>query len=304
MTLEQAIEELGDTNKRLSATQLAQLSHLERDDQRLLAELWPDLEVNRRYRILAELAELAEDNIDLNFDAVFKTGLEDEEPSVRAAALRGLTEYEGRDLIATLAELVRNDVERDVRREAAIALGRYAVAAELGYLRQSDVDAVTGALTDGAEDTDEDEEVRARAIEALGAVTSEETENLIESIYQEDSLGLKIGAVDAMGRSCNEAWLPLVLREMQNPAPEMRHAAAFAAGEIGNESAVQPLKRVAVEDPDAEVRLTAVQALGEIGGQLAKVALKSVLYEGDEDLHEAIGEAIEQIDLTESLFIP
>ena len=55
------------------------------------------------------------------------------------------------------------------------------------------------------------------SIEALGAISGEEIENLIESIYQRRQPGAEVGAVDAMGRSCNELWLPIVLREMREP---------------------------------------------------------------------------------------
>jgi HEAT repeat protein len=158
---------------------------------------------------------------------------------------------------------------------------------------------VREVLFESAEDLEEDEEVRARAIEALGALSGEETENLIESIYEEDSMWLKIGAIDAMGRSCNLMWIPLILREMENPAPEMRHAAAFAAGEIGEQETVDQLKRMAVMDPDREVQLAAVHALGEIGGMQAKVALKAILFEGEEILEEAVQEAMSEIEFNE-----
>jgi HEAT repeat protein len=107
-----------------------------------------------------------------------------------------------------------------------------------------------------------------------------------------------------MGRSCNETWLPTVLKEMESRVPEMRHAAAFAAGEIGDEQAVQSLKRLAIVDPDHQVQLAAVHALGEIGGPLARVALKSVLYEGDDDLREAIQEAMNDIAFNEDPLRP
>jgi HEAT repeat protein len=250
-------------------------------------------------QIISELTDLAQDSVDLNFDAIYKLALRDEEALVRAAALSGLQEYEGRDLIPVLGDLLRNDADAVVRREAAVALGRYALAAELDQLRVEDAAAVREVLMESAEDLEEDDRVRARAIEALGAMSGEETENLIESIYQEDSLWLKVGAVDAMGRSCNESWLRLVMREMENRAPEMRHAAAFAAGEIGDEVAVDQLKRMAVLDPDREVQLAAVHALGEIGGNQAKVALKAVLFEGDEALEEAVQEAMSEIEFNE-----
>jgi HEAT repeat protein len=295
MAFDSDLADLADTTKRLSSTQLTSLSDLEPEDAAELASAWDEIETNRRFNIVTELAELAQDNVELNFDAVYKVALGDEEAAVRGAALRGLFEYEGRDLIPVLADVLRQDPDAGVRRESAVALGRYALAAELEQLPQSDGAAVREVLIESAEDLEEDERVRARAIEALGAMSGEETENLIESVYDEDSLWLKVGAVDAMGRSCNPSWLPLVMREMESRAPEMRHAAAYAAGEIGEEEAVQQLKRMAVEEPDKDVQLVAVRAIGEIGGDQAKVALKAILYEGDDSLQEAVEEAMSEI---------
>ena len=299
MSFESDLADLSDTSKRLSATQLVNFSELDSIEVAHFEEAWPEIDAGRRVNVLDELAELAADNVDLNFDAIYKLALRDEEALVRTAALRGLYEYERRDLIPVLADLLRKDPDSTVRREAAAALGRYALAAELDQLRVEDAEAVREVLMESVEDLDEDDRVRGRAIEALGAFSGEETENLIESIYDEASLWLKVGAVDAMGRSCNETWLPLILRETENRAPEMRHAAAFAAGEIGDEAAVEQLKRMAVMDPDKEVQLAAVHALGEIGGQRAKVALKAILYEGDDGLEEAVQEAMTEIEFNE-----
>jgi HEAT repeat protein len=304
MAFDSDLADLADTTKRLSSTQLASLSDLDPEGAAELAPAWGEIETNRRFNIVTELAELAQDNVELNFDAVYKVALGDEEAAVRGAALRGLFEYEGRDLIPVLADVLRQDPDAGVRRESAVALGRYALAAELEQLPQSDGAAVREVLIESAEDLEEDERVRARAIEALGAMSGEETENLIESVYEEDSLWLKVGAVDAMGRSCNPSWLPLVMREMESRAPEMRHAAAYAAGEIGEEDAVQQLKRMAVDDPDQDVQLVAVRAIGEIGGDQAKVALKAILYEGDDSLREAVEEAMSEITFNDDPLQP
>jgi len=299
VSFESDLADLSDTSKRLAATQLVNFSELDSIEVARFEEAWPEIDAGRRVNVLDELAELAADNVDLNFDAIYKLALRDEEALVRTAALRGLYEYERRDLIPVLADLLRKDPDSTVRREAAAALGRYALAAELDQLRVEDAEAVREVLMESVEDLDEDDRVRGRAIEALGAFSGEETENLIESIYDEASLWLKVGAVDAMGRSCDEAWLPLILREMENRAPEMRHAAAFAAGEIGDEGAINQLKRMAVLDPDREVQMAAIHSLGEIGGSQAKVALKAILFEGAEALEEAVQEAMSEIEFHE-----
>jgi HEAT repeat protein len=299
VSFESDLADLGDLNRRPSATQLVNFSELDAIELSRFAEAWLDIDGSRRYLVVTELTELAADNVDLNFDAIYKIALRDEEPELRVAALRGLYEYEERDLISALADLLRNDPDTAVRREAAIALGRYALSAELDRLTADDAAIVREVLFESAEDLDEDEEVRGRAIEALGAISGEETENLIESIYEEDSIWLKIGAVDAMGRSCNAIWLPLITGEMENPAPEMRQAAAFAAGQIGEVEMVEQLKRMAVMDPDHEVQLAAIHALGEIGGLQAKVALKAILFEGEDILEEAVQEAMAEVEFYE-----
>lgn len=296
MSLESDLQEIGDENHRLSANTLKNLSDLDPAGVRALAEAWPEIDMMRRLNIVREMSDLADDNVELNFDALFKIALADEEPYVRAAAIRGMDEYEGADLIPILVNLLLIDPDAEVRREAAVALGRYALSAELDRLSHADARAVKNALMESAEDLEEDERVRARAIEALGCLSGEDTSNLIESIYEEDSLWLKVGAVDAMGRSCDPVWLSIVLRESEHRAPEMRHAAAFAAGEIADEQAVPQLRRMALMDPDREVQLAAIRSLGAIGGAAARVALQGVLYEGDDTLREACEEAMAEID--------
>ncbi|HXH22155.1 MAG TPA: HEAT repeat domain-containing protein [Dehalococcoidia bacterium] len=297
MAFEDSLRDLADPNKRLGSQQLISFGDLSREESERFAETWSEVEPRRRLRVLSDLTDLAEDNVELNFDAVFKLGLDDEDAEVRAAAIQGLFEYENPDIIPRLAEMLREDPNTEVRLQSAIALGRYALAAEFDRLSERDSQAVRDALTASVEDLEEDEFVRARAIEALGAMSGEDTQNLIESIYEEgDSLPLRIGAVDAMGRSCDEVWLPIVLQELQSPAPQMRHAAAFAAGSIGDEEAVAPLAEMARGDPDQEVQRAAIAALGEIGGQRARVALKNLLFEGDDDLRDDIQVALSTMD--------
>jgi HEAT repeat protein len=297
MAFEDSLRDLADSEKRLTSQQLISFADLSLEEREQFQDAWVEVEPSRRLRVLSDLTDLAEDNVELNFDEVFKLGLNDDESEVRAAALQGLYEYERSDLIPKLAIILREDPDPEVRREAAVSLGRYALAAEFDRLDSGDAAAVKDVLTESVEDIEEDEVVRARAIEALGAMSGEDTRNLIESIYEEgDNIWLRIGAVDAMGRSCDESWLPIVMREMESSAPQMRHAAAFAAGSIGEEEAVEPLMEMAANDPDQDVQKAAIAALGDIGGQRAKVALRNLLYTGDDDLREDIQEALANIE--------
>ena len=304
MSLEECLAQLADPAARLSLRLLTDLSDLDGRQTDLFVGVWTTVDTSRRLRIVLDLTDLAEDNVDLNFETVFKLALRDQEPPVRAAAIRGLFEYDGQDLIPVLIDALRGDPDVDVRVEGAIGLGRFALAAEFDRLLEGDAAAVRQALTAAVEDPEEDETVRARAIEALGALSGEEIQNLIESVYEEASIDLKIGAVDAMGRSRDEHWLPIVLRELMNEAPEMRHAAAFAAGSIGDEEAVKPLADLAMYDPDGEVQLAAIQSLGEIGGPVARLALKNLRDEGDDALCQAVEEALSEMAFTDDPLAP
>jgi HEAT repeat protein len=301
MEPENLLEELADPEVGLTSKLLIALGDLDAEETAQLAAAWPDIDTRRKEQILNALTELLEDNVELNFDQVFKTALQDESGGVRVAALRGLFEYEGRDLIPVLANLLREDEDIEVRREAAMALGRYALAVEMESVTGTDATLVKEALIESVEDLNEDAWVRSRAIEALGAISGDETENLIESVYGEDDLWMRIGAVDAMGRSCDETWLPIIVDEMKNEAPEMRFAAAFAAGLIGAYESITDLAEMTA-DEDQEVRLAAVQALGEIGGPNARVVLTNLLYEGDDNLREAVEEAISALAIDEDPF--
>ncbi len=300
MSFESTLSDISDASKRLSSEQFISISNLDEDETRLFSEPWLGVSSERRLGIVTQIADLAEDNVELNFDTVFELGLSDNEELIRIAAVRGLHENDGLDLMARYIEMLRNDPAVEVRRESAIALGRYALLAALDNLDPHALAEVRDALFESIENLEEDERVRARAIEAAGALGGEETENLIESIYrEEESLWLRVGALDAMGRSAEEVWTPLLIGEMSNLAPEMRHAAAFAAGEIGAVDAIQPLKVLAISDPDREVQMVSIRALGEIAGDHARVALKSILFEGDDDLREAVEEAMARIDFDE-----
>src|SRR3970282_1082175 len=150
MEFMESLAQLKDPSARLSVAGLQQLASLEGEQAAALRSAWPQIEAERRRQAVHLLVELAEDNVALNFDAVFFAALDDEDAAVRADAVRGLWEYEGRDLIAPLLRLLEKDEEPEVRAEAALALGRFVVLSELGSLREEHFRQVEGGLGGGA----------------------------------------------------------------------------------------------------------------------------------------------------------
>src|SRR3972149_6201225 len=138
MEFSEYLAQLKDPSERLSVAGLQQLASLEREEAAALRGAWPQIDAERRRQVIHLLVDLAEDNVDLNFDAAFFAALEDGDAEARADAVRGLWEYEGRDLIPPLLRLLEKDEEPEGRAEAARALGRVVVLSGLGRLRGGD----------------------------------------------------------------------------------------------------------------------------------------------------------------------
>ena len=295
MDFEGYLEELRDTSGRLKAAELARLSALSAEQADLLAAAWPRIDANRRREVVQELLGLAEDNVDFDFDAVFLRGLEDSDAEVRLGSVRGLWEHEGPDLIPTLARLTKKDEDAAVRAESALGLGRFVLLFEEGRLRQRHFREAEAALRDVISNNDEIPEVRARALEAIGAHDEPWVRQAISEAYESGVRRLKVAAVHAMGRSCEPRWLPLLLRELGSEEPELRYEAATALGSAGDESAVSPLV-ARLSDADEEVRDASIAALGEIGGQEARRALTELAQEGPPPAKDAALAALAEID--------
>jgi HEAT repeat protein len=245
-----------------------------------------------------QLAELAEDNVELNFDAVYLLALEDAEAPVRAGAVRGLWEYEGRDLIGRLLELLERDEEPEVRAEAALALGRFVLMAEVGSLAERHIEKVEEGLRRVVEDDLETEEVRARALEAIGPRGAPWVQGAIEEAYESETRRLRVSAVHAMGRSCQTRWLPTLIRELESEDAEMRYEAATALGSLADRRAALRLAPL-LQDGDQEVREAAIAALGQIGGPEAKRLLRELLGDPSPAIVEAAAAAVAEADFAE-----
>jgi HEAT repeat protein len=296
MGLEGYLEELSDASRPLSVSKLANLNQLSPDERAEFEQNWPAIDADRRLQIITDLNDLAEDNAELNFDAVYLASLADNDARIRKAALDGLWEYEERGLIPTLVELMHDDDDEGVRAAAALSLGRFVVLGEFGSLRPADLTTVEDALTDVINDEAEAEEVRARALESIGARSEPWVRDLIEDAFNSESHRMQVSAIHAMGRSCDEEWLPEVIQLLQNDDPEIRYEAATAAGMIGDEAAVPHLAFL-VHDEDAEVQEVVIDALAEIGGPEARAVLKRAVSSGDPLAEEHAREALANMEL-------
>jgi HEAT repeat protein len=298
MSLEDYLKELSDTSKPLVISKLVNLSDLSRKELEVFNRVWSGIEVARRREIVDRLAELAEDNFDLDFDKVFHACLFDVDSEVKIRAIGGLLECEDRSLLDPLINLLMGDLDHAVRAAAAFALGTFALLVEFGELSANDAAKVEKALLTAYNNKNEQADVRCRALEAISTISKPEVEELIRQAYQSNDLEFHVSALFAMGRNCNRSWLPILMKELHSPYPQLRFEAARACGEIESKEAVPRLIEL-IRDEDAQVRLAAIDALGRIGGQQAKKTLQDCLEDEDEAISEAAQDALDELEFWE-----
>ena len=295
------LAELSDESKPLVSSKLANLSATSQEELVLFLEAWAEIGFERRRQIASQLVGLAEEDPKLNFDDIFHACLRDPDEIVRVRAIEGLWEYENHSLIDTFINMLREDRQESVRAAAALALGRFALLAELGQLRPDDGAKVEKALAEVIDDQEEQLGVRRRAVEAIATFSLPEVTEIIQEAYQSDDDQMRVSAIYAMGRNSDPAWLPTLVKELSNPDTEMRFEAAGAYGELGGEEAVPHLVRL-IYDLDAQVQLSAIAALGKIGGNEAGAALRECLNHTAEHIRGAAEDALEELGFSKDPF--
>jgi HEAT repeat protein len=278
----------------LKSTELAELTSLDAAELTVFQRLWPGIETERRRRIITHLVDLAEDNIELNFDAIYKVCLTDPDADTRVKAVEGLWEDEGTSLIRPLVNLVQNDGSDRVRAAAASALGRFTKLGEQGRIRPDYVTVLKETLLGVLSDPGSVDEVRRRSLEALAPLSTPEVKLAITAAYEGGNKRLRVGALFAMGQNCDPAWMPILLSELGSHDVELRFEAATALGELGDGAAV-PLLIALGNDPDSEVRLAVIQALGKIGGAAAREFLLSCAGSRNPAFRDAARHALDEL---------
>ena len=297
MSLKPYLEELADPRTELTEKQLARLSRLDRDEIDELRQSWRTLGTDRRREVVQRASSIIEDDVESDFDDLFKVALDDDDSAVRIASIQGLWEYTGRDLIRRLVALLKEDPDPGVRSTAALALGRYIVLGEFDEIPPEYVKRAEDALRHSYEE-DPEVEVRARSLESIGASSQPYVQELITRSHESGNYRLRLSAIHAMGRNCDERWMPILLQEMTDEEPEVRFEAVGAVGQVADESAINAIAEL-IEDEDREVQFAAIEALGHIGGRRVKQHLRLVLKSGDEALRDAAQQALDEADFEE-----
>ncbi|MCX7622414.1 MAG: HEAT repeat domain-containing protein [Thermomicrobium sp.] len=287
-------DDLRELFERLSqhfrATDVARLSDVPRSAIPVIRELWPMLPLANRRRIVDEMVELSEANIDLDFRRVLLVALDDPDKEVRRRAIEGLWEADETGVLHRFLARLETETEPEVRAALAQALGRFAELDVEGRLPRPESERLRGALR-ALLHASEPVEVRRRALESIAVYGDSVALAAIEEAYWSGDPALRVSAIYAMGRSLDRRWLPLLLDELRSDDPERRYEAATACGELGAEEAIDELIGLTT-DPDRDVQGAAIAALGRIGGTIATNVLRRLARSADPVVRDAAEDAL------------
>ncbi len=263
---------------------------------------WSEVSEDRRAALVRHMADIAEENYLVDFTPVFAYLFDDTYPSVRQAALDGVWDATGTNLIRPIVAMLQNDAHVGVRAAAARALAHYVLLAEWGQISAGAVAPVVDALLAEYDRPNAPLEVKRAALEAVASSNHPRVPDLIQDAYDDAPNDLQLSALFAMGLTADRRWLTILDDEMQSPSADFRAEAARAAGGLGSADSIDALEGL-LSDEDIEVATAAVYALGQIGGDRATELLSRLAEDPDyEELYDVIDEALEEMDWLEGGF--
>lgn len=276
------------------------LSEISAVDFEALHPAWEKLDVGFRQRILGELSEIAEFAYDVDYTALGQFLISAPQPEIRAEAIGLLSTDYSDEQVQRLMAIVRDDQALTVRCAAMAALGEFILTAELAGAGNTHADAALALAEATYLDPEQPTILRGYALEALANSSTDNLNMLIADAYASNDARLQISAVTAMGNSCDEVWKPQVLENLRHTDPDMRAAAARAAGDLPVPDALSSLGRL-IDDEDRAVEEAAIYALGEIGGDGAVRLLERRLAQAEEDEDERLIDLIDDAITTASM---
>ena len=291
---EEALEAIGAAS--LEPRMLQGFSDMGRNDVRRLKPVWNALPEEARGTIAELILAMGQTDILQDYQRFFSLMLDDAAAVVRETGALGLAMYEDEEYIEPLVRLMQSDPVTAVRVAAADALATFTTLGEFMELPERTANKLSKDLMRVVRDTQAPEAIRAAALGAAAVRSQDDAiQDTIEVFYESGSEELRIGAIQAMGRSGNTRWLPMLDVAVRDPDPEVRQLAARAMGPF--ESEVVPMLTMLVrEDQEPAVRLEAIQALGTVGGRKAVDSLMTLRDYVSDDEIEAIDIAIEEAE--------
>jgi HEAT repeat protein len=207
-----------------------------------------------------------------------------------AHALEQIGAPAARPAVATLLGLMSTDAMPQVRRRAALALGRIDPTAE---------DVITGAARTLRDDQDMSVRVSAAVLLMASGRSAGRVANALSAALTDESHAVRLYSAAALVKTADgHAAFPRLLDVLQDDDAALRAEAVGLLVEAGRgPEEVMPALVRALGDSDAEVRGAAADALGSLGKPARPVlpALWPLLRDPDESVRDRVLRAVRAI---------
>lgn len=294
------IDALLNSSNPFPAKYLYRMSDLGGEELFKLKNIWPQIETQRRLRLIEDLEVLEESNFLVSFISIFKLGLLDSQAEIRLVSIRALWECEDTTIIPQLIQILKNDESIPTRAQAASGLGHFVLLGEIGKLQENLYSNIIDTLLEVIEDKSLSQ-IGQYAMESLGFSSHPKIPQLIEEAYDSGDEDWLASSLVAMGRSDDEQWHPMVVDNLDHNDVKVRLMATQAAGKLAIPDSI-PLLFHLLGDEDDEIQMAAVWSLSEIGGDDVRETLENLLEDTeDEEAVELIENALENLIFNEDL---
>ena len=301
ISFQTVLDALLDGKKDFPRRYLREFSDIVPLELKTLLDIWPRVTLSRKQTLLEDLKALAEADTLVSFDDFGRALLTDPEPIVRTHAIRLLHESEDLKLVPTYLDMLKDDSDTSIRREAANALSLFVDLGELEEIPENIYHQIEDALLASA-NSEDDARVRRTALESLGYSSRPEVITLIESAFHREDPNWQASALHAMGRSADDRWTEDVLYSLINDDDRIRLAAVQAAGDLAISPARTILLEMLSEEEEPDVTNAVIWSLSQIGGEDVRTYLENLLDQTDEDDQiQFLEDALDNLAFTEDL---
>tara|TARA_Y100000588_G_scaffold133496_1_gene146481 strand:- start:1315 stop:2466 length:1152 start_codon:yes stop_codon:yes gene_type:complete len=301
MGLDEFINQLPeDDQSAINYASLPELSRLTWPEASEFGQLWLEWSSERVLNIVERMVSLCETQPDVEFEVIYKQGLNHPNPAVRVASLKGLEESEDRALVVPLSKLLKSDPEPEVRTAAAIPLAHLSMMAETGKLSLAYRETLEDTLYGVLEDEEEIQDVKLKVMEAVSVFAAERLTSHIELAWASGDLKARQSSLFSMGQTSDPRWIGYVIPDLEHDAASVRYEAAMAMGELGEEHHLRVMD-APLDDEDLTVQLAAISAVERIGGDVAKAKLESKLASPEPQVVELVQQALQTMKDEEDL---
>jgi HEAT repeat protein len=219
--------------------------------------------------------------------------LRDPQSSVRESAAHALEQIgspAAKPAVPALLDLLRSDDVPDVRRRAALALGR---------IDPASAQVVSDAARTLRDERDSGVRVSAAVLLVSSGAAAGAVAPTLESALADDDHGVRLYAAAALAQSGQlTTALPVLLGGLEEEDAALRsEAAGLLAGVAPGQEAVVPALVRTLRDHSPDVRGAAVEALGRVGkpAQEALPAIWALMRDPDETVRARVLAAVKHI---------